>query len=162
MINQSAQKFGDKPAFKYKTETPGKFDVITYESFLNDINALGTKLINMGLSNKRIAVISENRYEWCLAYMATACGTGVIVPLDKQLPANELEALIVRSGVEAIFYSNKYNEIMQDIKQRQTTDLRYYISMDLEQREDGVYSQKELIAQGKELIEKVIQQCQAG
>ncbi len=153
MINQSAQEFGDKPAFKYKTETQGQFDAITYKQFLDEINSLGTKLIDMGLKGKRIAVISENRYEWCLAYMATVCGTGIVVPLDKLLPANELESLIVRSGVEAIFYSSKYDEIMKDIKQRQTTDIRYYISMDLDKRQDGVYSQKELVEKGKELID---------
>ena len=149
MINQSAKKFGDKAAFRYKDR-----EDISYNQFLNDINALGTKLLNMGLSDKKIAIIAENRYEWCLAYMAVACGVGVVVPLDKLLPANELESLIVRSGVEAIFYSQKFDDIMQDIKQRQTTDLRYYISMDLEKRENGVYSQKELIKKGNELIEK--------
>ena len=149
MINQSAKKFGDKAAFRYKDR-----ENISYNQFLDDINALGTKLINMGLSGKRIAIISENRYEWCLAYMAVACGTGIVVPLDKLLPANELESLIVRSGVEAIFYSSKYDEIMQDIRKRQTTDLRYYISMDMEKRENGVYSQKELIEKGRDLIEK--------
>ena len=154
MINLSAQKHGDKPAFRFKTDKPGEFRNITFNDFLNHINALGTKLINMGLSDKRIAIISDNRYEWALAYMAIACGTGVVVPLDKMLPANELEALIIRSGVEAIFYSSKYDEVMQDIRNRKTTDLRYYISMDLEKRENGVYSQKELVKAGKELIEK--------
>lgn len=154
MINLSAQKHGDKPAFRFKTDKPGEFRNITFNDFLSDINALGTKLINMGLSDKRIAIISDNRYEWALAYMAIACGTGVVVPLDKMLPANELEALIIRSGVEAIFYSSKYDEVMQDIRNRKTTDLRYYISMDLEKRENGVYSQKELVKAGKELIEK--------
>ena len=57
MINQSAKKYGDKPAFKYKTDVPGQFDCITYKQFLDDINGLGTKLINMGLSGKRIAII---------------------------------------------------------------------------------------------------------
>lgn len=152
MMNKSAKKFGDKPLFKYKTEIPGEFNSITYNQFLSDINALGTKLLDMGLKGKRVAIIGENRYEWCLAYMATACGTGVVVPLDKLLPANELETLIVRSGVEAIFYSSKYDEIMQDIKRRQTTDVRYYISMDLDKRENGVYSQKELVQKGTELI----------
>ena len=107
MINQSAKKFGDKPAFRFKTDVPGKFNVITFSQFLDDINCLGTKLINMGLSGKKIAIIGDNRYEWCLAYMAIACGTGVVVPLDKMLPANELETLKVRSGVGAIFYSSK-------------------------------------------------------
>ena len=154
MIELSAKKYGTKPAFKYKTDVAGEFKFITYNQFLQDINSLGTKLINMGLSGKRIAIIGDNRYEWSLAYMAIACGTGVVVPLDKMLPANELETLIVRSGVEAIFYSNKYDDVMQDIRKRQTTDLRYYISMDLEKRENGVYSQKELVKNGKELMEK--------
>lgn len=152
MINKSAVKFANKPVFKYKTEVEGVFDTITYKEFLEQINALGTKLIDMGLKGKRIAIISENRFEWSLAYMAIACGTGVVVPLDKLLPANELETLIVRSGVEAIFYSKKYDEIMQNIKQRKTTDLRYYISMDLEKKKDGVYSQKELVKKGRELV----------
>ena len=154
MIELSAKKYGTKPAFKYKTDVAGEFKFITYNQFLQDINSLGTKLINMGLSGKRIAIIGDNRYEWSLAYMAITCGTGIVVPLDKMLPANELETLIVRSGVEAIFYSNKYDDVMQDIRKRQTTDLRYYISMDLEKRENGVYSQKELVKNGKELMEK--------
>ena len=153
MLNKSYDKYKDKVAFKYKI---GKNEIktITYKEFIDDVNGLGTQLMKMGLLGKRIAVISENRYEWAVAYLATACGVGVIVPLDRSLPANELESLIVRSGVEAIFYSKKYDEIMQDIKQRKTTDLRYYISMDLEERQDGVLSEREFIEKGKKLIEE--------
>ena len=153
MLNKSYDKYKDKVAFKYKI---GKNEIktITYKEFIDDVNGLGTQLMKMGLLGKRIAVISENRYEWAVAYLATACGVGVIVPLDKSLPANDLESLIVRSGVEAIFYSKKYDEIMQDIKQRKTTDLRYYISMDLEERQDGVLSEREFIEKGKKLIEE--------
>ena len=154
MLEKTEKKFGDKPAFKYKTKEPGVFDVITYKEFIEKVNSLGTKLIDLGLKGKRIAIISENRYEWCLAYLATCCGTGVVVPLDKSLPANELESLIIRSGVEAIFYSKKYNDIMQDIRMRNTTDIRYYISMDLEKMENGIYSEHELVEKGRELIKK--------
>lgn len=136
MLNKSKEKFGDLPAFKYKTDKPGEFNVITYNKFIDDVNSLGTQLLNLGLSGKKIAVIGENRYEWAVAYLAICCGTGTVVPLDKLLPANEIESLIIRPGVEAIFYSNKYDDIMQDIKQRNTTDLRYYISMDLTKRVD--------------------------
>ena len=149
MITKSAEKFGDKAAFRYKEDVGN----ISFKEFYNQINALGTQLIEMGLKGKKIAVISENRYEWCLTYMATVCGVGCVVPLDKALPANELESLIIRSGVEAIFYSKKYDEVMQDIKTRKTTDLRYYISMDLEEKTDGVLSQKEFVEKGKELLE---------
>jgi len=154
MINKSGTKFINEPAFRLKTDKEGEIKSITYGTFLKQINGLGTKLIDMGLKGKRVAVISENRYEWALAYLAISCGVGVLVPLDKSLPANELESLIIRSGVEAIFYSKKYNDIMLDIKQRRTTDLRYYISMDLEERTEGIYSEYELVKNGEVLIEQ--------
>lgn len=153
MLKQTYELYPNEPAYVYKTDKPGVLRYTYYKDFIDDINALGTELIEMGLKDKKIAVISENREEWGKAYLATVCGTGVIVPLDKLLPANELESLIVRSGVEAIFYSKAYDDVMADIKKRNTTDLRYYISMDLDKRKNGIFSQNELIKKGKKLIE---------
>ena len=152
MIKKSKEMFGKRPAFKFKTEKEGEFRVITYTEFANEIDALGTKLIDMGLKSKKIAVISENRYEWAVAYLAITNGTGIVVPLDKSLPQNEIESLIMRSKVEAIFYSEKYNSIMQEIKEKANTKLKYYISMDLSKNENNVYSQKQLTEEGSSLI----------
>ena len=153
MLQESGKKFGDTPAYIFKTEKKDKFMEITHKEFRDEINNLGTKLIDMGLKDKRIAVISENRYEWAVDYLAVATGVGVIVPLDKALPNNEIENLIIRSEVEAIFYSKKYNEVMNKIKEQKNTNLKYFISMDLEKEEDGIKSQKELTEQGKVLID---------
>ncbi len=153
MLEKTGEKFGNKPAYKFKTEEPKKFTYITHKEFRDDINNLGTALINIGLKEKRIAVISENRYEWGVAYLAIVTGTGIVVPLDKALPDNEIENLIIRSEVEAIFYSNKYNEIMNKIKEKQNTKVKYFISMDLKQAQNNIYSQKELIKEGKKLVE---------
>ena len=154
MLNKTGEKFGKRPAYIYKTDTPGKYREITHEQFRNEVNSLGTALINMGLKEKRIAVISENRYEWGMVYLAVVNGTGVIVPLDRALPNNEIESLIQRSEVEAIFYSSKYNEIMNKIKEEGKTKIKYFISMDLEKEENGVLSQKELIKNGEKLLKE--------
>lgn len=154
MLEKSGEIYGDKPAYIFKTEEAGKFREITHKEFREEINQLGTALINMGLKDKRIAVISENRYEWGVAYMATVAGTGVVVPLDKALPGNEIESLILRSEVEAIFYSNKYDYIMKEIKEKGNSKIKFFISMDLEEQTDGIYAQKELVSQGKKLIEE--------
>lgn len=153
MINKSVAKFSDRPAYVFKTEKKGEFKEITYKQLKNDIDSLGTALINLGLEGKRVAVIGENRYEWGVTYLAVVNGTGTIVPLDKALPANEIESLIIRSGVEAIVYSNKYNEIMNDLKEKKNTDLKYFISMDLDESENGIISFKKLLTRGKELLE---------
>ena len=154
MLQKSGEIYGDRPAYIFKTEEEGKFREITHKEFRNDINNLGTALIDLGLKNKRIAVISENRYEWCVAYLATVAGTGVVVPLDRALPDNEIENLILRSEVEAIFYSNKYNEVMNHLKEKGNTNIKYFISMDLEKQQNGIYAEKELIVQGHKLIEQ--------
>ena len=153
MLQKSGEKYGDRPAYIFKTENPEEFKEITHKEFRDEINSLGTSLINMGLKDKRIAVISENRYEWGVAYLAIVTGTGIVVPLDKALPDNEIENLIIRSEVEAIFYSKKYDEIMNKIRKQGNTNVNYFISMDLEEETDGIYSERELIKEGKERLE---------
>ena len=153
LFNKTGEWYADRPAYKLRGKEKGTYKIITHKEFSDDINALGTALINMGLKGKRIAVISENRYEWGMAYLAVVNGTGVIVPLDKLLPENEIKNLIIRSEVEAIFYSKEYDETMKKLQIEGKTNIKYFISMDLEQKAENIYSQKELVHNGKELIE---------
>ena len=154
MLNKTEELYKDRPAFKLKTKEPGKLKIITHKEYRDEIKALGTALIELGLKDERIAVISENRYEWGLAYLAIATGTGVVVPLDKALPENEIESLIIRSEVKAIFYSKNYDKAMENIRKNGNTKIKYFISMDLEKKDGEVYSQKELLEDGKKLIDK--------
>ena len=154
MIKNSAEKFGEEPAFLRDGKGLEDSKKVTYKEFYHEINSLGTALVEMGLKGKRIAVIGENRYEWELSYLAVATGTGIIVPLDKALPENEIESLIIRSEVEAIFYSSKYDECMAKIQKKGNTKLKYFISMDLEKNDFNKYSLKEITEKGKELLEK--------
>lgn len=153
MLKITGEKFADRPAFYLEGSNLEDSKVMTHGELRKNIDYLGTALIEMGLKNKRIAVISENRYEWEEAYLAVVCGTGVIVPLDKALPENEIENSIIRAEVEAIFYSEKYSEIMARIQKRGATKIKYFISMDLEKSDFNKYAQKEIIKKGKELLE---------
>ena len=155
MLEKTGKTYGDRPAYKLRNGEKGKYKIISHKEFRDEIKQLGTSLVDLGLKDKRIAVIAENRYEWSVAYLAIATGTGIVVPLDKSLPENEIESLIIRSEVEAIFYSKKYDEIMNKIQKENNTKLKYFISMDLDKKDDekNIYSQKELIQQGKTLIE---------
>ena len=144
MLKKSGEKYGEKIAYKIRQEYGYK--EITHNEVRKMVDGLGTKLIDMGLKDKRIAVIGENRYEWEIAYLSIVCGTGTVVPLDKSLPENELESLIERSKAEAIICSQKYVEILKKTK------LKYIISMDLENDNDGIISQKRLISEGIQLV----------
>lgn len=151
MLNKTRSIYSNKIAYKIRKDEG--YITFTHEQVRSMIDALGTALIDMGLKNKKIAVIGENRYEWEIAYLSIVCGTGIVVPLDKSLPENELESLIQRSEVEAIFYSKKYEEILKNMKLNGVGKLKHLISMDLEEHEDGIYSEKELIKTGTRLIE---------
>ena len=152
MLKKSEKAFGDKEAFRFKTKEPGKFKDISYKDFSKDVNALGTSLINLDMKDKRIAIISENRYEWAVAYLAVVCGTGIVVPMDKSLPENEIRSLIERSEVDAIIFSSKYDEIMKRVRNDEISKIKYYISMDLSKESEKILSQRELIEKGKKLL----------
>ena len=151
MIMQSEQLFRDKTAFQIKNSDGNKSN-ISYKDLKNDIDSLGTVFIEMGLKNKFIAVIGENRYEWCLTYLATVCGTGVIVPLDKELPAGEIENLSKRSNIEAIIYSGKLESQINKIRPN-LSFVKYFINMNLDNDDDGTLSFNKLLEKGRKLLE---------
>lgn len=152
MINSSAALYGDKAAFLVKQKDNPEYAPISYKQFKNDIDALGTSLIKLGLKDKKIAIIGENRYEWCTAYLAVTGGTGIAVPLDKELPANEIENLIKRSEADAVIYSGVLSESIGKIV-RENIGPRYYINMDGETGEGSVLSYPKLITSGRELLQ---------
>ena len=68
MLNKTKPLYGEKIAYKIRKEE-GKYKTFTHKQVREMIDSLGTALIDMGLKNKRIAVIGENRYEWEIAYL---------------------------------------------------------------------------------------------
>lgn len=131
LVNRYSNLYSDKVAFEYK-ETPSSTEhiKITYNQFAKDIKSLSTSLIDLGLSKKRVAIIAPNRYEWCVSYLAITNGNMVVVPLDKSLPDNEIESLIIRSKVEAVIFDKHYIDIFNKILKENKSNLKYYINMD--------------------------------
>lgn len=156
LIKNSTEKFGEKIAFKYKKRDKNK--EVTYveknfNCFAEEIKALSTKLLEMGLEEKKIAIISDNRYEWCVSYLAITTGNMVVVPLDKMLPPNEIESLITRSGAIAAIFEEKYKETMQNIKKSGKTNLKYLINMEEGNQKDEILDWKELVEIGQKMVD---------
>ncbi len=151
MLKKTGELYGDRPAYKIRIKE-NEYKIYTHKEVRDMVDALGTALISLNLKGKRIAVIGENRFEWEIAYLAIACGTGIVVPLDKSLPENELKRLIERSDVEAIFYSGKYQDKLKKMVLEGTGKLKHLISMDSKTHSNGIYSQSELIEIGNVLL----------
>lgn len=131
LVNRYETLYFDKLAFKYKLAPRTKeYITKTYSDFVYDIKNLATSLISLGLTQKRVAIISPNRYEWCVSYLAITTSNMTVVPLDKSLPENEIKSLILRSNVEAVIFDKKYSDIFMELKKDGNSDLNYYICMD--------------------------------
>ena len=131
LANRYSTLYPEQIAFEYK-ETPNSKEhiKITYAQFADDIKSLGTALLNMGLSEKKVAIIGPNRYEWCTSYLAITTSNMIVVPLDRALPANEIEDLIIRSKAEAVIFDKKYAEVFTKLANEKKSNLSLYICMD--------------------------------
>ncbi|MBQ8379387.1 MAG: AMP-binding protein [Clostridia bacterium] len=154
VFNVVTDKYKDNVLVTEKFDRKGKFEEITYGQFKEDVIGLGTGLIEyLGLRDKRVVIISETTYNWYVSYMAMLCGVGIAVPMDKELPANELENLVKRSKASAIIFSSRKKELIEKVKPN-LPDVEYFIEMysdaDLNGKDVGFNTVKNI---GKKLYE---------
>lgn len=152
MLNTSAEIYADRAAYLVKEVLGGEYKPIYFPQVKKDVDALGTKFIQMGLKGKKIGVIGENSYQWAVTYFAATNGTGVIVPLDRELPQNEIKNLLQRAEVSAIVYSRKMEPVVLEAI-KDLTGIEYVINMSATRDEDGRLSLNKLISGGMELLE---------
>ena len=101
LIDMSVSAFGDCAAFRQK-DSAGNIKEISYNEFKSIVMSLGSALCGMSLKESRVAVCASNCFEWCAAYTAAAVYTLCAVPIDKELPSNEIVRILKASGSKAI------------------------------------------------------------
>ncbi len=156
LLTTSCEMFNTKDAFLVKDKPGGTYQPISYGQFYMDVNGLGTSFINLGLKGKKIAVIGENSYPWVVTYFATVNGTGVIVPIDRELKTMEIKALLQRAGVSAVVYSKKVKRVIDEIllDEEMREQIKYAIRMNFEDEEADRLSFDDLIEAGKQSMEE--------
>ena len=154
MLNTSVELYADNVAFRQRFEKDKPFREITYREALDTVNGLGTALIAHGLKGKRISVIGENCYQWATSYLAAVCGTGVVVPLDKELSAEELKQLIIEADVSAVLFAKKYEKMFSEMMASGDTGLQMLVNFSpADECGEGVFSWESLVEEGKKLVE---------
>lgn len=141
------EKFDENIAFKYKKD--GQIKEITYSKFAKDIKAISEAVLDMDL--KRVVVIGNNRYEWCITYLGVTTAGRVIVPLDKALTDVEIEKLIKRSEADAIVYEEKYDKVVEDIIKK-GCNIKHRICMD-DIKNENVIKITDFLNKGRNIIE---------
>ena len=152
LVSYCSKNYGDRTAFTIKDKEKKLHD-ISFIDFENNIKELGSALLDLGLENKKIAIISPDRYEWCCSYFAISTANCIVVPLDYLLPKVEMSRLIVESQVDAVIFDQKYLDLMKEILNNKNSSLKYLICMDYVKDEQTVLSFPSLLEKGRLLID---------
>lgn len=134
-------------AINFKVNPDAEYRGLTYKQLNEDRKTLGSALLDLGLiKDDKVIILAETRYEWYVTYLATVCGLAVIVPMDKELPANEVENLINRSGANTIFYSSSQEDKLISIADS-ITQIKNLVAYDLPTEKSS-----KLASEGKNLL----------
>ncbi len=128
-FKKTVKEYPDEDCILEKPDHKTPYQITTYKQFDKDISALGTALIKLlNQKDKRVIIIGETQYGWYLSYMAMLCGVGIAVPIDRELPENELENVVRRSRATAIIYSPKKADDIKKVKEN-IPEVEYFIEM---------------------------------
>lgn len=149
VLRESAEKYGSKVVYKYFTSA-NDIAEMTYAQLYSAYNHIGTALCSLGLQKTKIAVLSENRPEWVIAYSAIiGCGS-VVIPMDKELLAPQIENFLDYSDTEAVFCSSKY---AGKVSEMNLPKLKYIIDFDSKVSNDNrCIAYDRLLSDGARLI----------
>ena len=126
MLEMKATDQPDDIAFRFRH---GKDEVAskTYSEVYEEVRKASSYLKDTYGQGSHIAIIGENSYEWLLAFLAITTSGNVAVPIDKELPANEVEWLINKADVETVFVSKTYSELVEGIKKIKVMTLKKFV-----------------------------------
>ena len=123
MLKQKAAKIPDKVAFRYR-KGHDAIETKTYKEVYEEVRRAASWVGETYGKGTHIAVIGENSYEWLIAFFATLCSGNVAVPIDKELPADEVEWLIHKADITAAFVSKTYSDLVTGIEGLKTMTLK--------------------------------------
>ena len=150
----SSKEYADRTFLLEKFNPKEEWTEITYNKFKNEVIGFGTALTRkLNLKDTRIVIIGENTYHWYLSYMTMLCGAGIAVPVDKELPENEIENVIKRARASAVIFSTKKADVIKKVAEN-LPGVKYFIQMNSNDEINGRFvGLNYLIEEGRALVD---------
>ena len=116
LVEEAAQNFPDSIAISYK-DKPSDKEVrkVTFTQWRDDVRHLGTALISNGLREENVAIVGENSYGWCCSFFGVMAIGSVTVPVDKELPAQDIDGIITTTGCKAVIFGKTAEEKIKEL-----------------------------------------------
>jgi len=123
-LNISSNYIGtDKKAFGYKPKSGAAYETLDWTRVTRDVDAMAAYFVFRGLEKgDRVALLSENRYEWAVVDLAIQQLGAVNVSLYTTLPAGQCKYILEDSGSKFLFASTgiqikKAADVYEDLPQ---------------------------------------------
>ena len=116
LVEEAAQNFTDSTAISYKVKpTDKEVQKVSFNQWRDDVRALGTALIDRGLREENIAIVGENSYGWCCSFFGVMAIGSVTVPVDKELPIEDINGIITTTACKAVIFGKSAEEKIKEI-----------------------------------------------
>ena len=116
LVEEAAQNFPDSIAISYKNKPSDKeVQKVTFSQWREDVKNLGTALVANGLREQNIAIVGENSYGWCCSFFGVMAIGSVTVPVDKELPADDINGIITTTECKAVIFGKTAEEKIKAI-----------------------------------------------
>lgn len=135
----------DTDAYRYFVGN--KIQSSTYGQFFDRVNALANVLDEDGLLSSHVAMIGANSFPYLTVYLTMTAGDGVFVPVDKELPPDDLLHVLSDSDSEAVFCDGKYEELLV-ARRAEIPAVKKIINLDRETDDGDLLSFSSYIARG--------------
>ena len=111
MFRDITSNFADRMALRYRCRGEKAFQEWTYARMGREGGAFASFLLAKGLAKgDRVAIWSENRPEWGVAYMATLAAGLVAVPIDALIPDEDVARIFKTAEIQAVVASGKFSK----------------------------------------------------
>ena len=141
----------DKPEhISYMFKKDEEIVSVTTRQFYESVENLGAKLTEMGFGKSHVACVGENSYPWIQTFLTVLMSSGVFVPLDKELPVDQLVFLLNDSDSELVFCSEKYEKMFAEHR-AELPNVKKIVCFDRAEDDGDFLSFEKLIADGANL-----------
>ena len=153
-VVKQAERYGDKDRYVYKRKKQ-EFH-FTFNDMLAHVNYIGSAMNALGVAGKFAGVTGDTHPDYVATYIATTSCGGVIVPLDKEISAEQFTKFVNLCELQLLVYTESMHKKLLPLYDQMPT-VKYIVCIDFngEKPEDPRFMTfEEFLALGKKAYDE--------
>ncbi|MDR2848298.1 MAG: AMP-binding protein [Bacteroidales bacterium] len=123
VFNRSCKDYANRVAISFVSG-----EAMNYAQMQKEVEQISALLAGLGISKgDKVAILSGNMPNWCIAYFAISFVGAVVVPILPDFHPDEINNILEHSESKAIFLSTRFQQIVTDTT---SANLTHVIAME--------------------------------